>query len=211
MDRTWIVLGERVGLTAMDREEFGARWDAYNDASLGMLLTHATTPHLPGAPRRAPITRDVREALWDFVNSPCARAFDIRAAEDQRFVGECSLSGIAWPAASAEVAVAVIDPADRGRGWGTEAVKLLIAYGFDGLGLHRVTLRYLAANEAAVTAIANHADGTGARVVGIEREAAWAYGGHQDCVLLEVLASDFPPHPATAYLRETPARVQLTG
>lgn len=211
MERTWIVLGERVGLTALQREEFIARWDVYNDASLGMMLTHPTSPASSNAPAKAPVTRDDREAIWEWVSAPSVRGFEIRAAEDQRFVGECSLSGITWPAGCAEVAVAVIDPADRGRGFGTEAVRLMLAYGFDGLGLHRVTMRYLAANDAAVQAIANHADSAGARVVGVEREAAWAYGGHQDCVLLEVLASDFPPHPATTHLREAPGRIQLPG
>ena len=211
MDRTWIVLGERVGLTALMREEFIARWDTYNDPSLGMLLTHPTTPASPTAPTKAPVTREDREAVWEYVCSPSVRGFEIRAAEDQRFIGECSLSGITWPSGCAEIAVAVIDPADRGRGLGSEAVTLLVAYAFDGLGLHRVTMRYLAANEAAVRAIANRADSAGARVVGVEREAAWAYGSHQDCVLLEVLATDFPPHPATAHLREAPARVELPG
>jgi hypothetical protein len=48
-------------------------------------------------------------------------------------------------------------------------------------------------------------------VVGIEREAEWAFGEYQDCVIMEVLASDFPPHPATAHLREAPARLELPG
>jgi RimJ/RimL family protein N-acetyltransferase len=109
------------------------------------------------------------------------------------------------------VAVAVIDPADRGRRLGSEAVMLLLAYAFDGLGLHRVTMRYLASNDAAVRAIAHQADDAGARVVGVEREAAWAYGSHQDCVLLEVLAADFPPHPATTHLRGSGSRVELPG
>jgi RimJ/RimL family protein N-acetyltransferase len=211
MDRTWIVLGERVGLTALVREEFVARWDAYNDPSLGMLLTHPTSPKAASASIKPPVTREDREAVWEFVTSASARAFDIRAAEDQRFLGECSLSGITWPTGSAELAVALIDPVDRGHGLGREAVKLLVAYAFDGLGLHRVTMRYLAANEAAVRAIGHEAGTAGGRVVGVEREAAWAYGRHHDCVLLEVLAADFPPHPATAHLREAPSRVELPG
>lgn len=211
MERTWVVLGERVGLTAMMREEFIARWDAYNDPSLGMLLTHPTTPAAPNAPVKAPVTREDREAVWDYLCSPGVRAFEIRAAEDQRLLGECSLSGITWPTGSSDIAVALIDPADRGRGLGTEAVTLLVAYAFDGLGLHRVAMRYLAANEPVVRAIASQAEAAGARMVGVEREAAWAYGTHQDCVLLEILASDFPPHPATAHLREAPSQVHLPG
>jgi len=211
MDRRWIVLGERVGLTALVREEFIARWDIYNDPTLGMMLTHPTAAGASGSPTKPPLTRESREAIWDLVTSRYLLGFDIRAAADQRFVGECSLSRITWPAGSAEIAVAIIDPADRGSGLGTEAVMLMVAYGFDGLGLHRVTMRYLAVNEAAVRAIERSADAVGGRVVGVEREAEWAFGDYQDCVILEVLASDFPPHPATAHLREAPRRVQLPG
>jgi RimJ/RimL family protein N-acetyltransferase len=211
MDRTWVVLGERVGLTALVREEFIARWDLYNDPSLGMMLTHPTSAGATGSPSKPPLTRESREQLWELVTSRYLLGFDIRTAEDQRFVGECSLSRITWPAGSAEIAVAIIDPADRGRGLGSEAVTLLIAYGFDGLGLHRVTMRYLVVNEAAVGAIERDAAAVGGRVVGVEREAEWAFGRYQDCATLEVLASDFPPHPATAHLRESAAGVELPG
>lgn len=211
MDRTWIVCGERVGLTALVREEFIARWDMYNDPSIGMLLTHPTDAGGKGSPTKPPLTRESREALWELITSRYLLGFDIRTAEDQRWVGECSLSRITWPAGSADIAVAIIDPADRGRALGSEAVTLMVAYGFDGLGLHRVAMRYLAVNDAAVRAIEREAEAYGGRVAGVEREAEWAFGGYQDCVTLEVLASDFPPHPATAHLREAASRVELPG
>jgi RimJ/RimL family protein N-acetyltransferase len=124
-------------------------------------------------------------------------------------VGECSLSRVTWPGGSAEIAVAILDRDDRGHGYGTEATQLLAAYAFDGYGLHRVVLRYLAVNEAVVRACERSAAAVGGRVVGIEREAEWAFGARQDCVLMEILAADFPPHPATEHLRATPSRVEL--
>jgi RimJ/RimL family protein N-acetyltransferase len=209
MDRTWIVQGQRVGLTAMEREEFVARWDRYNDPELTMLMGYATSPISTAAPTHPPVTREQREALWEQIVSRHIRGFDIRAVEDQRFIGECSLSRITWPSGSGEIAVAIFDADDRGRGHGTEAVMLLTAYGFDAFGLNRVALRYLAVNDAVVAACERSAEAVGGRVVGIEREAGWAFGAHQDCVTLEILAADFPPHPATAHLREAPTRVEL--
>lgn len=208
MQRTWIVLGERVGLTAFEREEFVARWDAYNDPEIGMLMSFPLLAQYP-APMRPPVTREDRERVWEVVASRAVLGFDVRAAEDGRSVGECSLSKIAWPRGSAEIAIAILDRADRGQGYGTEAVQLLAAYAFDGYGLRRVTLRYLAINPAVVAACERSAEAVGGRVVGVEREAEWAYGAHQDCVIMEILARDFPPHPATAHLREAPARLEL--
>jgi RimJ/RimL family protein N-acetyltransferase len=211
VQRTWIVQGENVGLTALMREEFIARWDLYNDPSLAMMLAYPAPGTDAAAPAKPPVTRENREALWDLIVSRGVLAFEIRGAEDQRLMGECSLSRVAWPRGSAEIAVALFDPADRGRGYGSEAVLLLIAYAFDGYGLHRVIMRYLAVNDAAVQACARSGEAAGGRVVGIEREAEWAFGGYQDCVIMEVLASDFPPHPATAHLREAPSRLELPG
>jgi RimJ/RimL family protein N-acetyltransferase len=209
MERRWIVEGERVGLTAPEHDEFVARWDVYNDPDLATLLTLPTTG--PAATARPPVTRDSREVLWGMVVSGDLKAFDIRSVEDRRLLGECSLSKIVWPRASADVAVIIFDPEDRGRGYGTETTVLLAAYAFDGLGLHRVTLRYLAVNEAVVAAVERTADAMGGRIVGVEHESEWAYGGWQDTVLLEICAGDFPPHPATARLREAPARLELQG
>ncbi len=209
MERTWIVQGERVGLTAMEREEFVARWDRYNDPELTMLMGYGTSAVSTAAPTHPPVTREQREALWEQVVSRQIRGFDIRAVEDQRLIGECSLSRITWPRGSAEIAVAIFDRDDRGRGHGTEAVQLLIAYGFDGFGLNRVSMRYLAVNDAVVTACERSAEALGGRITGIERQAEWAFGAHQDCVVMEFLAADFPPHPATAHLREAPSRVEL--
>jgi RimJ/RimL family protein N-acetyltransferase len=206
MERTWIVVGERVGLTALVRDDFIDRWDLYNDPELGMLLTFPTTTSSPTGPAKPPVTRDVREAVWQLIMKRELLGFEIRTVEDQRFIGECSLSRITWPRGSAEVAVAVFDPDDRGRGYGSEAAMLLVAYGFDGCGLHRVTLRYLAINEAVVRACEREAEAVGGRIVGIEREAEWAFGARQDCIILEILRSDFPPHPATARLRSPPVR-----
>ncbi|MDQ3934874.1 MAG: GNAT family N-acetyltransferase [Actinomycetota bacterium] len=203
MERRLIVAGERVGLSAMVREEFIARWDAFNDPELAALLTWQADGASPGACGRPPVTREQREEAWDAVaTSHTIAPFDVRRVEDGRFIGEASLTGISWPSASAEIAVAILDPRDRRSGCGSETAVLLAAYGFDGLGLHRVTLRYLATNEAVVRGIERDGGAFGARVVGVEREAEWAYGGWQDAVLVEVLASDFPPHPATAHLRE---------
>jgi RimJ/RimL family protein N-acetyltransferase len=211
VERRWIVAGERVGLTALVKEEFLDRWDAYNDAEMGMLISYPTAAASATSPTKPPVTREHREALWELVVSRAIVGFDVRTVEDRRFIGECSLSRIAWPRACGEIAMAIFDPEDRGRGYGTEAVTLLVAYGFDGLGLHRVTMRYLAINGAVVQAVERQAESAGGRIVGIERESEWAFGGWQDTVLLEVLRDDFPPHPATAHLRHASERVDVPG
>jgi len=195
----WLVRGEMVGLAAPDREEFVDRWDRYNDPRIGMLAAFQTAG--AAAIYKPPLTREHRESVWQAVLEQRLIAFDIRAVDDGRFVGEAGLARAAWPRGSADIAVALFDPEDRGRGFGTEAVVLLLAYGFDGMRLNRMVLRYLSVNDAVVQAVERSAAAAGARLVGIEREAEWAYGARRDRMIVEVLSEEFPPHSATAHLR----------
>ena len=200
--RDWLVAGNLVGLVMPERDEFIARWDLYNDAQLGMLASFQTAGEATIA--KPPVTREHREEVWSASVEGALMAFDICAVDDGRFVGEAGLSRVAWPEASGDIGVLVFDPEDRGRGFGTEAVILLMAYGFDALGLHRLTIRYLAINEAVVQAVERGAPAIGARLAGLERDAEWAFGSYRDRLVLEVNRDDFPPHPATARFRASP-------
>lgn len=199
----WLVKGRLVGLVAPEREAFVERWDRYDDPRIAMLASFQTAG--AAAIYKPPLTREQRVAVWDAVAEGLLVAFDVRTVADGRFVGEAGISRLRWPRGSGDIAVALFDPADRGHGYGTETVVLLCAYGFDALGLTRLTIRYLSVNQAVVRAVERSAAAVGGRLVGIEREAEWAYGEHRDRMILEVLRDDFPGHPATARLRAAAA------
>ncbi|MEA2368963.1 MAG: hypothetical protein QOH38_1681 [Thermoleophilaceae bacterium] len=207
--RAAIVAGERVGLSAPEREEFVSRWEQFNDPVLAMLLGTPTLALGTEVRTMPPLTREHREALYEEHVARRLLCFDVRLADgDGRCVGEAYLGDLGWPRATADLRVVILDADDRGQGFGTEAALLLCAYAFDGLGLNRVCTRFPVENAAAATAAERAAPGAGARQVGVEREAEWVYGRHADVAVWEVLRSDFPPHPATAELRTPPAEFQ---
>ena len=175
------------------------RWDRYDDPRIAMLAAFQTGG--AGAIFKPPTTREQREGVWEAIGAGLLIAFDLVTVAEGRFVGEAGLSRIRWPHGSADVAVALFDPADRAHGYGTEAVVLLCAYGFDALGLTRIVIRFLSVNQAVVRAVERSAAAAGGRLVGIEREAEWAFGQRRDRMIVEVLRTDFPGHPATAHLR----------
>jgi len=195
----WLVRGESVGLVRPSRDDFVARWDRYDDPRIGMAAAFQSGG--AAAIFKPPVTREHREWIWDAASAGLLVPFDIHAVRDGRFLGEAGISRIDWPRASGEVAAAIFDPADRGRGLGTEAMLLVYAYAFDALGMHRLSIRYLGVNDAVVCAVERTAALVGARVVGVERDAEWSYGRRRDRLVVECLRADFPPHPATAHLR----------
>lgn len=82
--------------------------------------------------------------------APDAVELRIRTVAEDRLVGFVALFGIEWHNSHGWVAVGIGDAADRGRGFGKEAVALVLRYGFHELGLHRISLDVIADNLPAV-------------------------------------------------------------
>jgi RimJ/RimL family protein N-acetyltransferase len=79
----------------------------------------------------------------------------------------------------------------RGRGLGTEATRLIVGYGFDQLGLHRIELEVYAFNPRARRAY----EKVGFVAEGVLRDALWWDGEWVDAVVMSMLETD--PRPAT--------------
>lgn len=66
--------------------------------------------------------------------------FMIRTLADDRLIGECDLSDFNWPVGNAWVGIGVGERDFWGQGYGTDAMRLLVRYGFEELGLRRISL-----------------------------------------------------------------------
>ncbi|MEU9024197.1 GNAT family protein [Actinomadura sp. NPDC048394] len=104
--------------------------------------------------------------------------------------GEALLWGIDAHNRSAHLGLA-LRPAFRGRGLGTDVVRVLCHYGFVVCGLHRLQMETLADNTAMLAA----AESVGFAVEGTLRQAAWAYGAFADQTVLGLLAEDWRTDP----------------
>ena len=78
-------------------------------------------------------------------------------------------------------------PSFRGRGLGTDTVRLLCRYGFEVRGLHRMQVETLADNAAMIRA----ATQAGFTREGTLRQAAWVLGEFADEVILGQLAPEW--------------------
>ena len=86
-----------------------------------------------------------------------------------------------------------IGPAGQNRGLGTEATRLIVGYGFEQLGLHRISLEVYAFNPRARRAY----EKAGFRVEGVLRESL-RYGDQWiDATVMSILAPEWPPVTAT--------------
>ena len=105
----------------------------------------------------------------------------------RRMIGEIRLDRLDMGDRRATLAIGIFDPEALGRGYGTEAIQLLLGHAFGEIGLHRVSLRVLAYNERAIRCY----EKCGFIVEGRERESARVDGEWHDDVMMGVLASDY--------------------
>ena len=66
--------------------------------------------------------------------------FTIRHKEDQRLLGYVRLYWIEWAHGSGNLRMGIGDPAERGKGYGSEALSMLLRYAFHELNLYRVSI-----------------------------------------------------------------------
>lgn len=76
--------------------------------------------------------------------------FMIRSREDDRIIGEIGLDGIQWNHGDTFVGISIGERELWNKGYGTDAMRVLLRYAFDELNLHRVSLTVFEYNPRAI-------------------------------------------------------------
>ena len=77
------------------------------------------------------------------------RSFNIIELENNKLIGTIGLDDFKWIERNAELGIFIGDKDYRDNGYGTEAINLLLEYGFKYLNLHSIRLALLSVNERA--------------------------------------------------------------
>lgn len=88
------------------------------------------------------------------------------------FVGMGGLTFIQWENRLAEISL-ILDPEDRGRGLGEQAVDMLLAEAFDGMGLKTVTAECYESNQSGISFWTKVADQYGAYRTTLPNRKLW--------------------------------------
>ncbi|MFG2818448.1 GNAT family N-acetyltransferase [Kitasatospora sp. NPDC048365] len=172
--------GEKVGLRARHDEDVPVLLDELH----GDVVTRTRgddrpwRPVAPGATTGNPFRVD--DLPEDVV---CFSAVDLASGE---LLGEAVLWGIDPHKRSAHLGLA-LRPAHRGKGLGTDVVRVLCDYGFAVRGLNRLQVETLADNTPMIKA----AERAGFTVEGTLRSSTWVYGGFADETILGLLAAEW--------------------
>jgi diamine N-acetyltransferase len=136
----------------------------------------------------ASMTQDAEVEWFEGISKRSDTAiFTIYELPDYRPIGNVDLHGIDRVNRSAELGIMIGEADARGRGLGTEAVRLMCDIGFHVLGLNSIWLVTFGWNVAGQKAY----ERAGFREIGRRREARWFDGRYWDDILYDVLRSDF--------------------
>ena len=170
--------GNGVELRRHDRANYPLYAHWYGDEEVWRLTSWTAEPMKPAAVERLFEERE-RSSLDD--------SFAVHWEGEDEPVGVVSLANINQANLAADLSVIVGDEKDRDRGLGTEAIRILLEYAFEDLGLNRVGLSVFEFNETAIHAY----EKLGFKREGRLRKAIWRDGEFHDAILMSVLARDW--------------------
>ena len=113
--------------------------------------------------------------------------FTIYERATGRAIGTCGLHEMELTNRRTLVGIMIGEPDARGRGYGTEAMRLLLDYAFTVLGLHNVMLMVFEYNHAGRRCY----EKAGFREIGRRRESRWYLGRFWDEIHMDILATEF--------------------
>lgn len=116
-----------------------------------------------------------------------AYSFFIIRNEDDQLIGTVSLEQIDHINRRATLGIFIGDKSGRNKGYGTEAIGLILEYGFKYLNLNNIKLDVMEFNERAQACYKK----CGFKEYGRRRKAEFLYGKYYDRVEMDILAEEF--------------------
>lgn len=174
--------GERVILRGLRRDDLPRLWEFNNDPDVE--IAGGGDPPIPQSLERL-------EAEFDESAKKGGRDGTVFAIEtDGKLIGQCGLYGFddfRGVAHRCELGIAIGDKDYWGRGYGREALGLLIDYAFAHWNVQRVGLQVMVSNERAIRSYQS----VGFIKEGQLRRHGWSNGNYVDTVCMSILREEW--------------------
>ncbi|MGE5264543.1 MAG: GNAT family N-acetyltransferase [Acidobacteriota bacterium] len=171
--------GEKVELGPVQREYLPRYVEWFNDWEMAQFL-------MTGIP--LPQTLDSETAWFESRSKdPSNIVFAILALPEKNLIGNCGLHKLDFKNRSALFGIFIGDKNYWSKGYGTDAVRTIVRYAFEQLGLNRVELEVYDFNPRAVRAY----EKAGFRRDGVRRQALYRDGRFHDVYLMGILREEW--------------------
>jgi RimJ/RimL family protein N-acetyltransferase len=179
--------GKRVTLRGLELEDASKILRLFNDLDARRFLLSTVPYSQEEETQWIRGTREQRRAGTGYV-------FGIEVNTSSQLIGVCSLDKVSAINRSAKLGIAIFGERHWDQGLGTEALHLLLDYGFGVLNLHRICLSCFEDNLRAQHVYTK----VGFMKVGCLRQAIYRNGEYYDLQVMDLLAEEHIPHTSRA-------------
>jgi len=173
-------VGEKVILRSMELTDLDDLMKHWNNLKMREFLA---TP--------MPFTREEEEQwvrnTWAQRQAGKEYQFAIENKETKEYLGSVGLMSVDNINRSAEAGIAIHQEKNWGKGYGTDAMRLILKVGFDYLNLHRIVLRVYEFNERGIKSYKK----VGYTEVGRHRQAHYTNGKYCDVIYMDILRDEW--------------------
>ena len=173
--------GKLVRLAGIDPEEVSKSFVQWNRDSEYMRLLDTDPPRL----HSFKATKEWLEK--ELENTKDMYWFAIRTLEDDRLLGDITLSVINWGSRDAFAGIGIGAREFWGKGYGTDAMGLTLRYGFTELNLRRISLTVFEFNQRAVRSY----EKVGFQLEGRQRQFMQREGHRWDILYMGILREEW--------------------
>jgi RimJ/RimL family protein N-acetyltransferase len=174
-------LGKKVRLRALEMSDLDAvmaHWNTYETRR----YLYSAVPHSREHEREW-LEKATKATPWEDGNITLA----IEDRNTQEFLGTVGLAQISPVNKHAEFGIAIHDPAQHGKGYGTDATEVILWIGFHELGLNSIHLYTMESNLRAQRAY----EKAGFKRMGKIRKYMYSGGNYEDAIVMDILRSEF--------------------
>ena len=171
------LIGKRVYLRALEKEDliYIRKWS--NDPEIRKLTGEVASISQADADR----------FLERIYNDNTRKWFVIVIKENDRVIGEAGLLRMFHAWRTTDISIIIGEKDAWGKGYGTEAILLLIDYVFRRLNFHRVAIGVVSFNEKAI----HFWEKVGFKKEGIQRDGYYYNHKYHDFVMMSILEDEF--------------------
>ncbi|MDZ5473606.1 GNAT family protein [Bacillus sp. 31A1R] len=113
--------------------------------------------------------------------------FRMRTIEEDELIGFAAIHGIEWNNRTGNLAIGIGEASNRNKGYGSDALKVILRYAFHELNLDRVSLDVIDYNKGGIRAY----EKVGFQLEGRKRSFVYRDGKRYDLIIMGILRHEW--------------------
>jgi RimJ/RimL family protein N-acetyltransferase len=177
VDNARFLIGKKVYLRPIEPEDLILTRKWSNDPEIRDLVGETLPVSKAGANEWLDKIYKDKDRVW----------FVIVLNDNDRVIGEGGFLRIYHPWRSSDISIILGEKDAQGKEYGTEAMHLMLRYGFGTLNLHRISLGVFDFNKKAI----RFYEKVGFKKEGVQRDGYYYDNAYHDVIMMSILENEF--------------------